>query len=119
MCFVTQVSGISLCRATFWKKRAMLAYRFIFPSLSRYENSFNFLTVRDQEKDIIKGLTLGADDYLTKPFSLPILDARMEAILQTRSQDRDSGFTFLHISAKLFPCRKPCYMGGCGAVEED
>ena len=28
-----------------------------------------FLTARDSEEDIVKGLNLGADDYLTKPFS--------------------------------------------------
>ncbi|HBN96337.1 MAG TPA: DNA-binding response regulator [Firmicutes bacterium] len=43
------------------------------------------LTVRDQEKDMVRGLTLGADDYLTKPFSLPVLKARMEAILRRAS----------------------------------
>lgn len=47
------------------------------------------LTIRDQEKDMIRGLTLGADDYLTKPFSLPVLKARMEAILRRASLGGD------------------------------
>lgn len=47
------------------------------------------LTVRDQEKDIVRGLTLGADDYLTKPFSLPVLKARIEAILRRASLGDD------------------------------
>jgi DNA-binding response OmpR family regulator len=47
------------------------------------------LTIRDQEKDMIRGLTLGADDYLTKPFSLPVLKARMEAILRRASLGDD------------------------------
>ncbi len=38
------------------------------------------LTARDAEADIIKGLNLGADDYLTKPFSFEILLARLKAI---------------------------------------
>lgn len=46
------------------------------------------LTVRDQEKDIVRGLKMGADDYLTKPFSLPILKARMETILRRASLDQ-------------------------------
>ena len=41
-----------------------------------------FLTAKDSEKDIVKGLNLGADDYLTKPFSFNELLARMQAILR-------------------------------------
>lgn len=38
------------------------------------------LTARDAAQDIIKGLDLGADDYLTKPFSLEVLLARVRAV---------------------------------------
>jgi len=38
------------------------------------------LTARDSEDDIIRGLDLGADDYLTKPFSFPELAARLQSI---------------------------------------
>jgi DNA-binding response OmpR family regulator len=41
-----------------------------------------FLTAKDAEADIVKGLNLGADDYLTKPFSLNELLARIQAILR-------------------------------------
>ena len=41
-----------------------------------------FLTAKDAEADIVKGLDLGADDYLTKPFSLNELLARIQAILR-------------------------------------
>lgn len=41
-----------------------------------------FLTVKDSEKDIVEGLNLGADDYLTKPFSFNELLARIQAILR-------------------------------------
>jgi len=40
------------------------------------------LTARDQQEDIIKGLQLGADDYITKPFHEDELLARMEALLR-------------------------------------
>jgi DNA-binding response OmpR family regulator len=41
-----------------------------------------FLTAKDSEGDIVHGLNLGADDYLTKPFSFSELLARIQAILR-------------------------------------
>lgn len=41
-----------------------------------------FLTVRDDEKDIVQGLYMGADDYIVKPFQLSVLGARMNAVLR-------------------------------------
>ncbi len=40
------------------------------------------LTARDTEQDIVTGLDMGADDYLTKPFSLPVLLARVRTLLR-------------------------------------
>ncbi|HET6164823.1 MAG TPA: response regulator transcription factor [Planctomycetota bacterium] len=40
------------------------------------------LTARSQETDVVTGLQLGADDYVTKPFSLAQLLARIEAVLR-------------------------------------
>lgn len=41
-----------------------------------------FLTANDMELDIVTGLELGADDYITKPFSLMVLRARVNAALR-------------------------------------
>ena len=41
-----------------------------------------FLTARDATEDKIKGLTLGGDDYVTKPFSLSEILARIQAVLR-------------------------------------
>jgi len=41
-----------------------------------------FLTVLDQEKNIVQGLKLGGDDYLTKPYDCRELAARIEAVLR-------------------------------------
>lgn len=43
-----------------------------------------FLTAKDDEGTIVKSLTLGAEDYITKPFSTNVLIARMEKILNRR-----------------------------------
>ena len=51
------------------------------------------LTARDTEDDIIRGLDLGADDYLTKPFSFPELVARLQAITKRSGAIRDAGMT--------------------------
>lgn len=40
------------------------------------------LTAKDQNKDIVKGLNTGADDYLPKPFSFEVLLARVRALLR-------------------------------------
>lgn len=45
------------------------------------------LTAKVGEEDLLKGLDIGADDYLTKPFRLKELHARMEAILRRSSGD--------------------------------
>ena len=47
-----------------------------------------FLTARDSVEDRVRGLTLGGDDYLTKPFSIEELVARVRAILRrTRPEE--------------------------------
>ncbi|HET9519353.1 MAG TPA: response regulator transcription factor [Actinoplanes sp.] len=49
-----------------------------------------FLTARDGTDDKIRGLTLGGDDYVTKPFSLEELTARIRAVLRRTSSGADS-----------------------------
>ncbi len=43
------------------------------------------LTAKTQEEDVLCGLTIGADDYVTKPFSLKELYARMQAVIRRSS----------------------------------
>jgi two-component system OmpR family response regulator len=55
-----------------------------------------FLTARDATDDKIRGLTLGGDDYVTKPFSLEELTARIRAVLRrtTAGEQSPSRLTF-------------------------
>ncbi len=46
-----------------------------------------FLTAIDEEETIVKGLNIGADDYLTKPFSTKELFARINKILRQRNKN--------------------------------
>ena len=52
------------------------------------------LTAKDQEQDIVMGLNLGADDYVTKPFSITQLLARAEALLRRTSGPEPDTYKF-------------------------
>ncbi len=64
-----KVNGYEICRAVRAEKLTM-------PIL--------MLTAKGQEEDIVRGLELGADDYITKPFSIRELVARAQAFLRRR-----------------------------------
>ncbi|MBN7772490.1 response regulator transcription factor [Clostridium aminobutyricum] len=65
------VSGEDICRSLRQKSRVPII----------------MLTARVNEEAILEGLEIGADDYITKPFSLKQLNARMEAILRRSTDD--------------------------------
>ena len=45
------------------------------------------LSAKDQEKDVVLGLNLGADDFVTKPFSIKVLLARAEALRRRKDKE--------------------------------
>ena len=51
------------------------------------------LTARDQENDKLLGFELGADDYLTKPFSIKEFVARVQALLKRTAPEKDAPAT--------------------------
>lgn len=68
------------------------------------------LTARGQEVDRVLGLELGADDYVTKPFSPRELTARIKAILrrvnQTRQKEEVASFGNVEIDFRKYEARK-------------
>lgn len=60
------------------------------------------LTARDQQDDIVRGLKLGADDYITKPFHEAELVARMEALLRRQKPVEDIRFKGLIWNEETF-----------------
>jgi len=65
-----KVNGYEICRAA--RARAL-------------DMPIIMLTAKGQEEDIVRGLELGADDYVTKPFSIRELIARVKAFLRRRN----------------------------------
>ena len=47
-----------------------------------------FLTAKNLQEDMIKGLTIGGDDYITKPFSIDVLLARIQALLRRTNSEQ-------------------------------
>jgi len=63
------------------------------------------LTARDSERDVVRGLDMGADDYLTKPFSLPVLLARVRTLLRRTATSNPASEEFRIGSALVRPER--------------
>lgn len=57
-------------------------YEFCTWVKARCNTPIIFLTVRDEVQDITKGLDMGADDYVTKPFHIAVLESRIAAVLR-------------------------------------
>ncbi len=74
-----KVNGFEICRAV--RERGL-------------DMPIIMLTARGQEEDIVLGLNLGADDYVTKPFKIRELLARANAFLRRRRSGQDGAFRF-------------------------
>lgn len=56
---------------------------------ARCDTPIIFLTVRDEVSDITRGLDMGADDYVTKPFHIAVLESRIAAVLRRAPEEPD------------------------------
>jgi len=94
------VGGLDVCRALKQDPRTQT-----IPIL--------MVTARAEEADIVVGLELGADDYITKPFSPRVLVARLRAVLRRHSQPPESpGATVRVHDLVIHPGRREVTLGG-------
>jgi len=74
-----KINGYEICRSV---------------RLQKLDMPIIMLTAKGQEEDIVRGLELGADDYVTKPFSIRELLARVAAFLRRRQPDGEVAHEF-------------------------
>ena len=87
------ISGLDICRS-------------IRPQIA---TPILFLTAKDFEEDLLKGIQAGADDYITKPFSIKELIARIQMHLRREErshnaskEEMDSNITFYRDSQEVY-----------------
>lgn len=73
---------------------------------SNQEVPIIFLTAKTLKEDILEGFKIGADDYLTKPFSMEELTFRIEAILRRVRGKKNRDRTFYKIGSFTFDTQK-------------
>ena len=66
------------------------------------------LTAKSEIDDRVEGLDAGADDYLTKPFAMKELLARVRAMLRRRTESVDTKLTFGDLTLELSSCMLSC-----------
>lgn len=69
------------------------------------------LTAKDTDTDMVVGLSVGADDYVTKPFSTPVLLARIEAVLRRAYETPEVSKDVLTVgSVKIIPANHQVFV---------
>jgi DNA-binding response OmpR family regulator len=70
-----------------------------------------FLTAKNMKEDVLEGFKVGADDYLTKPFSMEELLLRIEAILRRINGKKTKEVSVFHIGKFVFDTQKQILTG--------
>ena len=71
-----------------------------------------FCTAKDTEDDTVAGLNLGADDYITKPFSVREVLARVKSVLRRTAKAAEPAETLTFDDLRMDLRRKTCTLGG-------
>lgn len=75
----------------------------------RKKDSVIIVSAKDSIEDKVTGLDLGADDYLTKPFHLAELNARIKCIIRRKQQDGEMHISLANVT--VYPDRHAVYIG--------
>ena len=70
------------------------------------------LTAKGEDADIVVGLELGADDYIVKPFSPRVLQARIKAVLRRREHDEADDASIRIHDLSIYPARHEVLLKG-------
>jgi len=70
------------------------------------------LTAKAEETDQVVGFSLGADDYVTKPFSVKVLMERIKALLRRREGDGEKTDVINHLGVRIDRVRHRAYVEG-------
>ena len=76
-----------------------------------------FLTAKNLKEDILEGFKVGADDYLTKPFSMEELLLRIEAIMRRINGKKNKEIPFYNIGLFMFDTQKQTLSNGKEVVK--
>ena len=101
----TADNGSSGLKAVLAERADVILLDIMMPEMNGYEvcrqirtrkidSHIIMLTAKGQEDDIVRGLELGADDYVTKPFSVRELVARVEAFVRRSKQTDTQQYSF-------------------------
>jgi len=74
------------------------------------KESVIIISAKDSIEDKVVGLDLGADDYLTKPFHLAELNARIKSVIRRKQQDGEMNLSFCNVT--IYPDRHAVYIDG-------
>ena len=109
---LTAADGETGLNATLGAKPDLIILDIMLPKINGYEicrlirkekldMPIIMLTAKGEESDIILGLNLGADDYVTKPFSIKELLARVSAFLRRAKKSQSSEYKFADFVLEL------------------